>query len=349
MLYLIQTLTARNVNEAWDQARALLNQTHTARPSRVGEVWEYPAPVVTEYLHPTERVLFNPQRNPNPFFHLFEALWMLAGRNDVDWVAQFNPRMREFSDDGQTFHGAYGYRWRYAFDLDGGAEDDYADQLLKIIRMLKRSPNERRAVLTMWNPIWDLERPEIKDIPCNQQVMFKIRDGRLTATVTCRSNDIVWGAYGSNVVHFSMLLEYMAARIGVPVGAMWVLSDSWHAYTERWEALGGKDPQHSQDYYDSGEVRPYPLVEEEAFWDEDLKWWLEWSDTLETKDVYQYRNSFFPLVATPMLNAWRAYREKSLEEAHVALQACLASDWKKGAEMFLENVRLRRAGIKATK
>jgi len=110
-------------------ARQILNSTYILRPSRVGEVYEFPEAVATDYWKPWERVLFDPARNANPFFHIFESMWMLAGRNDVDWVAKFNPRMREFSDDGKIQHGAYGYRWRYAFDLDGGAEDDFADQL----------------------------------------------------------------------------------------------------------------------------------------------------------------------------------------------------------------------------
>jgi hypothetical protein len=40
-------------------------------------------PVVTCYSAPTQRVLFSPMRDANPFFHLMEALWMLAGRDDV--------------------------------------------------------------------------------------------------------------------------------------------------------------------------------------------------------------------------------------------------------------------------
>jgi hypothetical protein len=342
----ILTITARNINGAWDQAQQCLNATHLVRPSRAGGVWEYPAPVVTEYLQPCERVLFNAARNPNPFFHFFEALWMLAGRNDVDWIAQFNSRMREFSDDGQTFHGAYGYRWRYAFDLEGGAEDDYADQLVKIIRMLRRCPDERRAVLTMWNPIWDLERPDVKDVPCNQQVLFKIRDGRLTATVTCRSNDIVWGAYGSNAVHFSMLLEYMAGMIGVPIGTLWVLSDSWHAYTERWAGVGGNGGPPSCDLYETGEVRPYPMVTEAETWDEDLKWWMEWSETQEPCNIYQYRNSFFSAVATPLLCGWRAYKNETeadpLAEAQRHVRRCAATDWRTAAGLWLRGVQERR-------
>jgi hypothetical protein len=338
---LFTTITARGVNDAWDQAKQLLNKRHVVRPSRVGEVWEYGAPVVTEYLRPTERVLFNPLRNANPFFHIFEGLWMLAGREDVAWISQFNARMKEFSDDGVIFHGAYGYRWRYAFDLDGGAEDDYADQLVKIVRMLKKSPDERRAVLAMWNPIWDLERPDVKDVPCNTQAYFKVREGALTMTVCCRSNDIVWGAYGANAVHTSMLQEYMAAMIGIPVGAYYQISDSWHAYTERWEEFGGNDPTPTRDLYAEDCVRPYPLVTVPDAWDAELKLWMVGSETGE--EFGDYKNSFFQFVAQPLLLSWQAYKANNLRDAQHHAARCAATDWRQAALDWLGRIEARRA------
>ena len=50
--------------------------------------------------------------------------------------------------------------------------------------MLKHNPYERRAVLQMWDPKDDLARAcnqeiERKDVPCNTNIYFKIRDGKL--------------------------------------------------------------------------------------------------------------------------------------------------------------------------
>lgn len=336
------TITARNVNDAWHWAKIHLNNRHVVRPSRVGEVWEHPDPVTTEYQYPAERVLFDPRRNANPIFHFMEALWMLAGRNDVAWLAQFNSRMREFSDDGLTFHGAYGYRWREHFDMLGGGPEGFSDQLPKVARMLRNSSDERRAVLCMWDPAMDLDRPEIKDIPCNDIVFFKIRQGHLSMTVCCRSNDIVWGAYGSNVVHFSMLLEYMAGMVGVPVGVYWQVSDSWHAYTARWEEYGGRDPAPTSDYYTDGTANPYPMVESAETWDRELD---DWMGTTELGSVRTplYRNSFFPLVATPLLQSWRAYRAGDLHLAVQCASQCAATDWSLAAVQWLERIAKRRA------
>jgi hypothetical protein len=50
-------------------------------------------------------------RDANPFFHVMETLWMLAGRNDLPWLVRFNKRFASYSDDGgNTQPGAYGYQ-----------------------------------------------------------------------------------------------------------------------------------------------------------------------------------------------------------------------------------------------
>ncbi len=326
----MQVITARNVNDAWMKAKVLLVNNHTVRPSRVGEVWEAPFPVTTVYTHPRERVLFDPVRNANPYFHFFEGLWMLAGHKDVEFVAQFVKRMREFSDDGEVFHGAYGYRWRHHFDMYGGAEDGFADQLTKIVRMLKANPNERRAVLMAWDPTIDLDRPEIKDIPCNVCAFFKVREGALTMTVNCRSNDIVWGALGSNVVHFSMLQEYVAAMAGYPVGSYWQVSDSWHAYTERWEPFGGNNAHTNPngDPYTVGAVAPYPMVQVPEAWDDDLRRWF-------AGNQLGFENSFFPEVVLPMADAWNCQKMGEFHSALIALHYCKATDWRKACAEWI--------------
>ena len=111
----MHVIESQGVSEAFYLGLQLLKENGIRRDSRAGEVIEYPEPVCTVYRAPEQRVLFYEERNANPFFHFFEAFWMLAGRQDVSYVTNFNKRMSEFSDDGVIFHGAYGYRWRNYF------------------------------------------------------------------------------------------------------------------------------------------------------------------------------------------------------------------------------------------
>src|SRR5690606_25634418 len=112
----------------------------------------------------------------------------LAGRNDVAPLAYYNSRMTEFSDDGETFNGAYGYRWRHG-KIDGESpvwseRNDLnvkgghgIDQLQILIQHLKTNPNSRRAVLQMWNVEDDLLKVDSsKDVCCNLSACFSIRN-----------------------------------------------------------------------------------------------------------------------------------------------------------------------------
>lgn len=335
----MRVIEARNVNDAWDQAKILLNDVGVVRQSRVGEVIEAPFPVTTVYENPTERVLFNEERNANPFFHFFESLWMLAGRNDLAWIEKFNSKISDFVGTDPEVYGAYGYRWRKAFDMDGGAEDDFADQLPKIIRMLKKNPDERRAVLTMWNPLWDLERPEKKDVPCNLIVTFKIRNSKLDMIVFCRSNDLVMGCYGANVVHFSYLQEYMAAMIGVPIGKYYQVSDSWHAYTARWKEFGGYNYGVIIDPYHAYDIKPFPLVSSPQSFDKELYMWMD-RDEYFGKD---FDNNFFSQVAEPLWLAWYEYKQNDLDMAIAVASQCQAPDWRVACTNWLNRIKEKRA------
>ena len=136
----MKVIKARNVQQALPEALYQLRNEGVERESRNGPVRMFPEPVTTVYLRPAERVMFWPERDCNPFFHLVESLWMLAGRRDVEYVARYVERMRTYSDDGKVFHGAYGFRWRNFF---------FDDQLPKIIDVLKANPDDRRQVLSM--------------------------------------------------------------------------------------------------------------------------------------------------------------------------------------------------------
>src|SRR6185312_12020720 len=115
-------------------------------------------------------------------------LWMLAGRRDVAWLARFNQRMATYSDDGVVFNAAYGYRWRRQFNLATAAGGNAHDQLGVIVDLLRADPDSRRAVLQIWDAEADLGVAS-KDLACNTQAMFKVRDDRLNMTVSNRSND----------------------------------------------------------------------------------------------------------------------------------------------------------------
>lgn len=329
-------LKVRNVHEALPNGIDLLCRSGYERDSRYGKVIKMEAPVTTFYSHPWERVVFWQERDANPFLHLFEALYLLAGRNDVEFLRQFAKRMEQFSDDGITFHGGYGKRWRSWFKID---------QIQIIIDTLKKNKDDRRCVLEMWSTQHDLGK-EGKDFPCNTHVYFSVnREKELDMTVCCRSNDIIWGAYGANSVCFSILQEYIATGIGIAMGRYWQISNDYHAYLDVFTPLVGLAGRANCPYrtkfspYDLMGVEPTMIVDAPLKeWDEDLKMWFV--------DPFKIglRSSFFRRIATPMYAAHKAYKTKDNKQALeiVNTQMPPKSDWTLAVKEWLERRLLKK-------
>lgn len=309
-------ITARNVNYAYREGMQLIKNFGLKESSRAGDVLALPAPVLVTYRRPQERVLFDQERDANPFFHFFEALWMLAGRDDVHFLANFNKRMAQFSDDGETLHGAYGFRWSNHWD---------DDQLSSVVNMLRENPGSRRVVLTMWDPASDLGR-EGKDLPCNTHIYFRARGIVLDMTVMNRSNDIIWGLFGANAVHFSVLHEFIAGLSGLAVGVYYHFTNNFHAYTELFEQKYAQLTPALYDPYELGLVKPYaPFVTDARTWRQDLEAWF----AARNKPRSLYSNSFFSEVADPLWWAWAHYKDQRHAEAIAILDAnCCAEDWR---------------------
>ncbi len=335
MLSSVRTVRVSNVNGAlsWLQCEAELIEKEWRDISPRGlRTLEHRGPVITEYVRPYERVLFNPVRDANPFFHFMESLWILNGQYDVETLAKYNSGMRNYSDDGLTFHGAYGYRLRHAFGKD---------QLLYVIDMMKKDPDTRRAVMMIWHPELDLG-VNSKDLPCNDALMFKLRDGQLDMTVCNRSNDAIWGAYGANAVQFSMIQEFIAAALRVRVGVYRQVSDSFHIYTdlEVWKKLKNSAPL--RDPYYTGEVGWLPIMLGTDYLD-----WLAELRLFMAEAPSKYHVPFFDRVARPIRAAWSVYKDTMTEQnrnsrithALYLIETCAASDWRKACREWLERRR----------
>ena len=114
----------------------------------------------------------------------------------------------QYSDDGEVFNAAYGYRARHEFGFD---------QLISIPRLLEKDPGTRQAVIQLWHPS-DLGANTL-DKACNMSMVFSIFGTRLDMTVFNRSNDLVFGGVtGANPVHFSYFQQWFANQLKIPMG-----------------------------------------------------------------------------------------------------------------------------------
>lgn len=317
----MHVINATNVNDALHTGLHYLLQHGVEETSRNGTVLVAPGPVTTVYTKPWQRVLFSPLRDANPFFHFMESLWMLAGRNDLAFLQQFASKFGAYSDDGKTIRGAYGHRWRQWFGYD---------QLRVLVEELRSTPDTRRAVLAMWDA-GEFQYPDqfqgtedgggdllatTVDKPCNTHIYFDVRGGVLNMTVCCRSNDVLWGAYGANAVHMSFLQEYIAVMVDVPMGAYRQVSNNYHMYlnvVSRERAAKIAEDALLANFYDSGSFSYVPLggLDEPPThlpggFDYALRDWFSFHYDKRNHGRVPFKNDLLQRVATPMYMAWEA-------------------------------------------
>lgn len=340
----MKVITVKNVNYALSEALWWLKVAGVVSDSRNGPVLMSPVPVTTCYTYPMERVLFSQLRDANPFFHHMEFIWMLGGHNDVAFPSRYAKQIIEYSDGGIILYGAYGHRWRNIYAHD---------QLLKIIEMLRKDTSTRRIVLSMWDggrDLWAADEGSL-DVPCNTHIYFSAPHGALDMLVCCRSNDVVWGAYGANAVHFSMLQQFVAEAAGLSVGVYRQMSNNLHIYTDRPDVQRLFTP-HSlvgvqkhdvvytpRDLYETAELSPVQLLQP----GESYEWFLQDTERFlsDPDGDCEYLTEYFVDTVAPMQVAHTAYKRGDVDGALHAVRGVCADDWRIACTEWLE----RRTGV----
>lgn len=340
-----------SVSEALSMGLQHLLHEGVEEETRNGKTLVAPGPVCTEYSHPRYRVLYSPTRDANPWFHLFEgAIWMLSGSNDLTLPCYFVSSYADFSDDGgKTMWDAYGWRWRRFFGWD---------QVESIIEELKKNPGSRRCVLSMWNamivdtgyddrtgdtiepvtPDFQVATHGGKAVPCNTHAYIDLRGGKLNITVCNRSNDAVWGAYGANVVQFSFLQEYIATKLGAPIGVYRQFSNNFHVYTHRFTREWLEEVIYECETTTEELLGP---VVGGPYFDEDLKVFLPWTesvvrDVTNVGNIPELSNEFLLHVALPMFLSWVARKNRDIPLALSHVRNIQAPDWQRACREWIE-------------
>lgn len=326
------TLRVRNVNEALPLGLQLVAVAGDPTSSRGLEVFRVPGPVTTIYERPEERVLFDHHRDANPFFHLMDALWLLSGSNKVDVPAHYLNGIKQFSDDGATFHGAYGYRLRRSFGVD---------QIMRAVDMLITKPDSRQIVLSIWDPRRDLGTVT-KDMPCNDLIMLDVVNGRLNMTVCNRSNDVILGAYGANAVQFSILQEVIASMAGLERGFYVQQSNNYHVYSDNKFWLKFLEGQHSSGHvsnpYTTSEVRAVPMAKDHA----DARALVRDCDLLincldSGPALHKaFESTFFNNTVAPLMCAYEYYKLGRIDVAIYWANTIQSTDWRLAVMQWLQ-------------
>ena len=206
-------------NQVWSQTLAMILGSGDEVSPRGKLTKELPQYTVSVNMR--QPVLTMGARNLSYQFMAAEAFWILSGDDKVDGIAPWNKRIADFSDDGETFFGAYGPK--------------VVSQLDYVVDKLLIDKDSRQAGLTIWR-----ENPTAtKDVPCTIAIFCNIRNDKLNVHVFMRSSD-AWLGLPYDVFNFSMLGHLVCARLNrkllpdtlIEPGILYVTAASSHLYDE---------------------------------------------------------------------------------------------------------------------
>ena len=189
-------------------------------------------------------------------------------------------RMRDERDLGAI----YGFQWRHFNAFYKSYTTDYTgkgiDQLARLVDTLKRNPNDRRMIVSAWNPCM---LNEMALPPCHYSFQVTVINGKLNLLWNQRSVDTVLGL-PFNIASYGLLLHLLAKEAGLQEGRLIGFLADTHIYVNH---LDGIQEQLARD------PNTYPLPRiETASW----KTIFDWSAADSTIIGYEH----FPKISFPI-------------------------------------------------
>jgi len=192
--------------------------------------------------------------------------WNANANENEAWLK--NP-YRKGEDDMGECYGAQGRRFR---DRDGFR----FDQLKKIVHNLSKGYDDRREILTFWNPA-EINRACLAS--CMHTHTFSILDGTLYLTSYQRSDDLPLG-HGFNQIQVAWLLMIMAQITGLKAGKAFHKIVNAHIYEDQLETL--QKQQLHREPYDLPVLKINPKIKSLH----DLETWV----TLDDFELVDYKH-----------------------------------------------------------
>lgn len=179
-----------------------------------------------------------------------ELFWFIKGSTDGKQLSQKGIKIwdgngsrsfldsRGFTDREEGDLGpVYGFQWRHFgaeyTDKNGDYSGKGKDQLMEVLETIKRNPNDRRMIISAWNPC---ATDKMALPPCHLLAQFYVANGELSCQMYQRSCDMGLGV-PFNIASYSLLTCLMAKVTGLKPGDfVHVLGDA-HIYTNHVDAL----------------------------------------------------------------------------------------------------------------
>jgi len=195
----------------------------------------------------TKKVPFKMVRSELEFFirGITDKEWLREQKNSI-WDEWCSPDVVPYGNDEQTklkmmnereLGPIYGWQWRnfgakYT-SYNTAPQGQGIDQLQKLVNTLKTNPDDRRMIVSAWNPC-DLHRMALP--PCHYSFQVTVIDGKLNLLWNQRSVDVALGL-PFNIASYGCLLHLLAKEAKLGEGKLIGFLGDTHIYINHINAI----------------------------------------------------------------------------------------------------------------
>ncbi|MBQ8465398.1 MAG: thymidylate synthase [Alphaproteobacteria bacterium] len=158
---------------------------------------------------------------------IYELLWFLKGDTNVRYLQEHGVRIwNEWADENGDLGPVYGAQWR-------NWNNEGIDQIKNLIETLKKNPNDRRMIVSAWNPS---QVPNMALPPCHMMFQFYVADNKLSCMLYQRSCDMFLGV-PFNIASYALLTMMIAHVCGFEPGEFVHTLGDTHIYHNHFEQV----------------------------------------------------------------------------------------------------------------
>ncbi|UZV41552.1 thymidylate synthase [Escherichia phage Ec_MI-02] len=162
-----------------------------------------------------------------------ELIWFLSGSTNVNdlrliqhdsliqgktvWDENYENQAKDLGYHSGELGPIYGKQWR---DFGG------VDQIIEVVDRIKKLPNDRRQIVSAWNPA---ELKQMALPPCHMFYQFNVRNGYLDLQWYQRSVDVFLGL-PFNIASYATLVHIVAKMCNLIPGDLIFSGGNTHIY-----------------------------------------------------------------------------------------------------------------------
>ncbi len=175
---------------------------------------------------------------------IYEILWYLRGDTNIQYLNDNGVTIwDEWADEDGDLGPVYGKQWRrwpkfQHTSIDYTADKTVChaifteiDQIGEVIHKLRTNPDDRRIIVSAWNPA---DVPDMALPPCHAMFQFWSVDGKLKCHLYQRSCDFFLGV-PFNIVQYSILVHMIAQVTGHTAAEFIWTGGDVHLYNNHFE------------------------------------------------------------------------------------------------------------------